>query len=290
MLLLLATAFLLFPTQDVSSLASSSSLNNNNKATSLWNDDDSSSSNNNNRLRYRQGRREDEFYIATRMVRELMNPLGMDARRFVMAVVDDLSDTKKQSLVGWAQLRPLGPAAVDPGTYNAAPGSFAADDEIDQEIWQEFEESPVNFPNGFASLPWSKEYRAASLAAKERREGRTQTQLVERAKHQKEEKFLNWELASVYVLPEYRNQGIGSELVKKLVEKHTNAKGRPLSTIYLLTLKSTMDWYQQFGFELLPDDDAPPQQMNLEIVAGNLITKAIGEELVCMRGCSSYEG
>jgi N-acetylglutamate synthase-like GNAT family acetyltransferase len=92
----------------------------------------------------------------------------------------------------------------------------------------------------------------------------------------------DWELASVYVVVEARQQGIGSSLVRQLLEMHSDA-GRDLSRVYLLTLGTTQNWYEEFGFAVT---QSPPPSMSVEVAAGGAISRILGNELVCMK----YQG
>jgi len=159
---------------------------------------------------FRNGRTSDELTIAATMAKELMNPLGIKSENFVVAV----DNNKSKRPIAWAQIRPLGTAQRDPSTYNARPGSFDAQRDADDTMWQEFEEDEnAIVPVGLASLPWTKEYRAFAQAAKRRRERRAE--IIER---EKATAAMLYELASVYVVKEYRGQGVGTELIKRVLQ------------------------------------------------------------------------
>jgi GNAT superfamily N-acetyltransferase len=209
------------------------------------------------------------------MTRNMMNPLGIQSKRFIVAV-DPMDDT---NLYGWAQLRPIGPTNRDPNRYNSAPGSGSVEQDIDDEIWEEFEKDDADFSNGFASLPWTKEYRQMSENASSRRNRRNK--LLEKAEEENANGINQiWELASVYVLPKWRNNGIGSELIRRVMKRHIDL-GRSAKDVYLLTLDSTKVWYNRFGFEETND---PPTAMAFEMTAGGIITKLMAEKLVAMQG------
>ena len=85
--------------------------------------------------------------------------------------------------------------------------------------------------------------------------------------------------------PSYRGQGIGTELVRQVLQRHVTLVG-PLENVYLLTLGTTTDWYHEnFGFTIVPDPFVP-EQMAFEVQAGKVITSVLGKELVCMQGNS----
>jgi len=90
------------------------------------------------------------------------------------------------------------------------------------------------------------------------------------------------ELASLYVQPEYRSQGIGSEIVQSLVERHN--KNKPTSQICLLTLKSTTPFYKKFGFQEVDDKQRKrlPKSIQLEYQAGRVVSFLLRNDLVCM--------
>ena len=230
---------------------------------------------------YRNGRAGDELFIAPIMAKELMNPFGISHKNNLI-VAEDKATGKR---VGWAQIRSMGYAGIesssnfvddeDPSNFRRKVQSLdSIDQEVDDEIWDDFERDPIEFPNGFASLPWTKQYREASQAAsdrKRRREERRQSELKRRPQL--------WELSSVYVVPEYRKRGIGSELVRGVLQR-TKYSLKPGKEVYALTLAKTVSWYQQLGFDIEP---VPPSSMTLEIAAGSVITRLIGEELVCIK-------
>jgi GNAT superfamily N-acetyltransferase len=227
-------------------------------------------------VQYRGGIKSDEQTIATTMAKQLMNPLGVKSERFIVATTAD-----NDRPIGWAQIRPLGTAQRDPGKYNSKPGSFDVEREADERMWEEFEDDETcKVPVGLASLPWTKEYRAFEEAARKRRERREA--IIEREKARAP---MLYELASVFVQPEYRGMGIGTELIQRVLQRHVN-RGRALSDVYLLTLATTVAWYYNFGFEVIPEDEVPAQ-MAFEIAAGKLITRLIGAKLCCMRGNSN---
>ncbi|GFH50310.1 hypothetical protein CTEN210_06786 [Chaetoceros tenuissimus] len=209
------------------------------------------------------------------MAQNLMNPLSIHADRFIVAV-DPKNDNK---LYGWAQLRPIGTRLVNKNEYDALPGSGSIEEEVNEEIWEEFEADETDFPVGFASLPWTKEYREYAQKSQARNEKRIQ-RMEQMNKELQRGRSAIWELASVYVKPEMRKLGIGSELVRRVMAKHTTME-RKRKDVYLLTLDSTIDWYRQFGFEVT---ERPPSSMLGEIATGNVITGFIGSKLVCMRG------
>mmetsp|Transcript_10621 Transcript_10621/g.18659 ORF Transcript_10621/g.18659 Transcript_10621/m.18659 type:complete len:287 (+) Transcript_10621:139-999(+) len=239
------------------------------------------------RIRLRSGFPDDEIPISFVMAKELMNPLGISHKNNLV-VAEDIQTGRR---VGWAQIRSLGYAAVatDPSrfeddndveknkslTRRDVQSKLAIEEDLDELMWQEFEDDPIEIPNGLASLPWTKEYRAASQAAQDRIRRRERMLEVELAARPK-----LWELSSVYVIPEWRHQGIGSALVSAVLDQHstTKQKGRD---IYALTLASTVPWYEtQFGFA---KENQIPNAMVTELNVGKTITKIIGDDLVCIR-------
>ncbi|CAJ1959688.1 unnamed protein product [Cylindrotheca closterium] len=231
---------------------------------------------------YRNGRAGDELFIAPVMAKELMNPFGISHKNNLI-VAEDKATGKR---VGWAQIRSMGYAGIETSSKFVDDEDSSSNfrrkvqsldnigQELDDEILDDFERDPVEFPNGLASLPWTKEYREASQAASDRqkrREERRQAELKRRPQL--------WELSSVYVIPEYRKRGIGSELVQGVLQRNKYSL-RPGKEVYALTLAKTVLWYQRLGFDIEP---VPPSSMALEIAAGSVITGLIGEELVCIK-------
>ena len=92
-----------------------------------------------------------------------------------------------------------------------------------------------------------------------------------------------WELASVFVVPERRGEGIGSAVVRRLLATHA-AAGRRVEDVYLLTLARTRPWYEALGFG---DAGDVPDALALEAAAGRAVTFALGEELVVLRGAAA---
>ena len=234
-------------------------------------------------VRFRCGRPDDEPVIAFAMAKELMNPLGISSRNFVVA-----EDYLTGDRLGWAQIRPLGPAGVDPSVLNSRPGSIPSttlEGEVDEAMWDEFEEDQdADFSGGWKStLPWSKEYRSAMDAAQRRTDRRAELLAKEEARRKNVATPQLWELASVYVIPECRSEGIGRALVKGVLEQHRNF-GRANEAVYALTLSSTFDWYAtNFGFVSVEDPNDVPTPMAFEVAAGTAITKLMGNQLVCLR-------
>jgi ribosomal protein S18 acetylase RimI-like enzyme len=94
------------------------------------------------------------------------------------------------------------------------------------------------------------------------------------------------ELASLYVLPEYRHRGIGSALVQRLLSDHDAAASSSVAnTVCLLTLKPTIPFYEPFGFHEVDDSgdlSSLPLSIQIESQIGVQISKLLGNELVCM--------
>jgi len=244
-------------------------------------------------IQYRRGQKSDEGKIASTLAKELMNPLGIQSDRFIVATSTENNNNNSNLIIGWAQIKPLGkPQQLlrDPQQFNARPGSYDLEQEVDDAMWDDFEDdNNIQVPTGMASMPWTKEYRAMSKAVQDRdqkRERRRQQRLQEL--EQQPNTLQLYELSSVYVLPAFRGQGIGAELVKRVLKKTMTKDGDTLSptNIYCLTLATTVPWYQdKFGFERVPSQDIPGP-MALEVTAGNIITKLVGAELCCMRATS----
>ena len=87
------------------------------------------------------------------------------------------------------------------------------------------------------------------------------------------------ELASIYVLPQYRRQGVGSALVQELLERHDADDD---AKICLLTLKPTISFYESHGFASLRSPEDLPPTVQFEFKAGSFISSILGNELVCM--------
>jgi N-acetylglutamate synthase-like GNAT family acetyltransferase len=83
------------------------------------------------------------------------------------------------------------------------------------------------------------------------------------------------ELASLFVLPEYRHQGIGSQLVDRLLDKDQNLHEK----ICLLTLRPTASFYESHGFEIV---ERPVKPLAFEFAAGTVVSKILGNDIICM--------
>ena len=90
------------------------------------------------------------------------------------------------------------------------------------------------------------------------------------------------ELASLYVTPDRRHLGIGSNIVQALVDRHHTDDQH--SRVCLLTLKPTVPFYEPFGFRVANEAERKrlPKAIQLEFQAGNVLSFVLGNDLVCM--------
>ncbi len=101
------------------------------------------------------------------------------------------------------------------------------------------------------------------------------------------EKIQYHELASIYVKPDYRRQGVGSNIVRELLirfdkEASSTRRANPVKHILCtLTLKPTVKFYSKFGFRVTPQNSIPPP-LKLEYQLGNILSFILGNDLVCM--------
>lgn len=234
-------------------------------------------------IRLRSGFPDDDLAISITMARKLMNPNKGISHKNNLIVAEHMPTGER---VGWAHIRSLGYAGVStyPSQFEDGDDDYALrkdaqstmkiEDDVDEIMWQEFEDDPVDFPNGLASLPWTKEYRAASQAATDRLKRRERMMEVELANRPK-----LWELSSVYVLKEWRHKGIGSAIVDQVLKQHVTKKQRG-NDIYALIPASSVHWYEQFGFTV---EDQVPNVMASKLNVGKALTRVMGkDDLVCI--------
>ena len=128
------------------------------------------------------------------------------------------------------------------------------------------------------------------------------------------------ELSSLYVMPNFRNLGIGSQIVDELLKRFDDAAA-PAATatatttattttttttavsvvsrknqggnndctnnndacgVCLLTLKPTVPFYNKFGFHVVEKEEDIPSFLRFEMLAGRVISSFLGNEIVCM--------
>lgn len=94
------------------------------------------------------------------------------------------------------------------------------------------------------------------------------------------------ELASLFVLPEYRRHGVGTAIVEALLKRH-DAAAAANRDVCLLTLKPTVLFYEPHGFRIVGDISMMPKTIQVEFAAGNLVSLLLGNDLVCMVRSSS---
>ena len=113
------------------------------------------------------------------------------------------------------------------------------------------------------------------------------------------------ELASLYVLPDYRKQGIGGRIVQTLLDRHygnmneddieisaddvdtttkKERKDNDTNKICLLTLRPTVSFYEPYGFRIATDVERKllPSTIQMEYMAGNALSFILGNDLICM--------
>mmetsp|Transcript_2691 Transcript_2691/g.3737 ORF Transcript_2691/g.3737 Transcript_2691/m.3737 type:complete len:181 (-) Transcript_2691:161-703(-) len=90
----------------------------------------------------------------------------------------------------------------------------------------------------------------------------------------------DYELASLYVKPAYRQQGVGSALVGELLRRFEDE--HICGSIFLLTLEPLIGFYEPFGFSVIDDISAAPEQLQFEFKAGSIISMALGNSIKCM--------
>lgn len=230
-------------------------------------------------LKYRLGEPGDILPIAATLLKEKMNPLSLDHERFIVC------ETASGERVGFGQVRPLA-SSKEPDSlrYNAPPGSEDLEAEADDAAWDDFEKEwdSSGLKGLQILLPWTPGYRRFERRVALQRERRRAR--VSAAYAQAEPL---WELASIYVEEPWRGLGVGTKLVQKLLQRHTQ-RGCSRRDLYLITIESRCRWYERLGFERV-DKENVPSQMRFEIAVGEVISSVLGNRLVCMRGRDAGE-
>ena len=83
------------------------------------------------------------------------------------------------------------------------------------------------------------------------------------------------ELASIAVEPEYQGEGVGSLIMKALLEREPG-------TLYLVCLKHNVTYYEKFGFRELTLEEFPPDMKRM-FRFGRILMKLFRVEGCVMR-------
>lgn len=75
------------------------------------------------------------------------------------------------------------------------------------------------------------------------------------------------ELASVFVRPDIRGQGVGTALVRECLRTRRAAQ----APVFLLTLKTQAEFYSRLGFSAVPEGAPLPTTMGVELALGQVV-------------------
>lgn len=221
-------------------------------------------------------------------------------------------DSKNNRLIAWATVQSLGYAVIPDSTSAASTQVFEDDDnynsksyntlqrrevapsvsdviesDVNEQIWEEFEDDPTPIPNGLASLPWTSEYRTASNAAAKRRERREK--LMEREEQiAKRNRPRIWEMSFERVNHQEGEQcdsSIESDLLQKVLEEQSKQQYNDNDEIYVLTQFSLVPLFvqEQFGFVEVRQE-LIPSMLSFKLMRKNMSAKLFRrEESLCLK-------
>ena len=234
------------------------------------------------RYRIRPGFRDDKIATTLLSFGRLISP-QFDEETLVVA-----EEIKTGRRVGWAQIRSLGYSTLeDDGAgenYSAESSlritsSGSVEEDVNELIWQKFEESPVDFPNGLSSLPWTEEYRLASKAADERLREKEKMLDVERASRPR-----LWVISPIYIIePEVMGEEGEGDLLSQVLNLHMRRRsvGDPVASVFAIVSEKNLNCYMARGFK---KQDYVPDPMKWSHAIANFIARLSGEEeSVCVR-------
>ena len=95
------------------------------------------------------------------------------------------------------------------------------------------------------------------------------------------------ELASLFVMPEMRQQGYGTRIVEALLQRPDLRE----ADVFLLTLSGTRSFYERLGFNQIDSGGAGtslPTTLKAEMVVGGVIASLVAQDrVVCMKRAPS---
>jgi hypothetical protein len=223
----------------------------------------------------------------------------------IIVLAEDSKD--KNRLIAWVRIQSLGYAIIpdttttelleDDDNYNnkyyntlqrrevVSSVSDVIESDVNEQLWEEFEDDPTPIPTGLASLPWTSEYRAASKAAANRRERRDE--LMEREEQNaKRNRPRIWELTFEFANNNQELERCESDkLLETLFEEYSKQKYSDNDEVYVLAPLSLVPLFvqEQFGFvevrrELIPS--ALSSKLTFKNMSMKLFQR---EEILCLK-------
>ena len=214
----------------------------------------------------------------------------------IIILAEDSKDNNR--IIAWAKIQPIGYAAIpdddalafeDDDNYNSnyysklqqrevvSSISDMIESDVNEQIWEEFEDDPTTIPNGLASLPWTKEYRAASEAAAKRRERREKMMDMEE-QYARRNRPRVWEL-SLEKKSETNEDLIQEELLRTVLEEQSRQQYNDNDEIYVLTPLSLVPLFvqEEYGF-IEVQQELIPKRISLKLLRCNIAAKLLGRE------------
>ena len=132
--------------------------------------------------------------------------------------------------------------------------------------------------------------------AGEEKEGRRRKKIVAFGQLAELEAGTLFELRSLVTSPEWRGQGIGAQVVEKLLEEAATRKKKKeeeeeeggsetqkaaaVADVILTTIARRRVFYERLGFEELP---VAPEQLKLEVAVGSVVARlAVGDSIIVL--------
>lgn len=106
--------------------------------------------------------------------------------------------------------------------------------DINEQIWEEFDDDPTPIPNGLSSLPWTNEYRAASRSAVKRRE-RREMMMKQEEEFAKRNRPRIWELSFKPF-----NERVMNNIIDNNIDNHQNNRQQYKHEIHLELLEQIL--------------------------------------------------
>jgi hypothetical protein len=171
--------------------------------------------------------------------------------------------------------------------------------DINEQIWEEFEDDSTQIPTGLSSLPWTSEYRAASRSAVKRKE-RREMMMKQEEEYAKRNRPRIWELSFISFnervinniidnMDDHQNNRqqykdeIQLELLQQILQEQSKRQYNKSDELYAIAPVSLVPLLVQerFGFVEVRQ---VPQLISMKMSLKNAASKLLlgGEENICL--------